>query len=328
MSHCCTPSTGGAEEPLHESGTASPGWVSAPRPRSPLGASTRGQVLVPGGEFWMGDAFDEGYPADGEGPVRLVRVDPFHIDTTTVTNQAFATFVKATGYVTTSEAEGCSPVFHLAFAGDPRDVIGRPAATPWWLTVRGADWRHPEGPGSDVDRRQNHPVVHVSHDDAVAYAAWAGKRLPTEAEWECAARGGLDRARFPWGDDLRPRGRWQMNTFTGDFPGTNDAEDGWVTTAPVKTYAPNGFGLFQVAGNVWEWCADWFDPSAGTDGPRDNPTGPALGANRVMRGGSYLCHSSYCHRYRVAARTSNTPDSSAANLGFRCANDAIPGSGP
>lgn len=279
-------------------------------------------MLVPSGDFWMGDAFDEGYPEDGETPVREVHVPAFRIDATTVTNQAFAAFVRATGHRTTAEVEGCSAVFHSAYAGGGADVIGRPAQTPWWLTVAGATWQHPEGAGSDITRRQNHPVVHVSHDDALAYCAWAGKRLPTEAEWERAARGGLDRARFPWGDELQIGKRWRLNIFTGDFPGTNTGEDGFLTTAPVKTYAPNGFGLYQVAGNVWEWCADWFSPRAPLDAPRVDPTGPADGSTRVMRGGSYLCHDSYCHRYRVAARSSAPPDSTSANLGFRCANDA------
>jgi formylglycine-generating enzyme len=275
---------------------------------------------VPGGTFRLGDAFGEGYAADGEGPVREVWLEDFHVDATTVTNAAFAAFVKATGHVTTAEAEGTSAVFHLAYDGDGRDVLGRAVGTPWWLVVRGASWRHPEGAGSDVVRRQNHPVVHVSHDDALAYCAWAGKRLPSEAEWEAAARGGLVGARYPWGDELMPRGRWMCNIFQGDFPTANTAEDGWATTAPVKSFAPNGYGLHQSAGNVWEWCADWFAPDYYANAPAANPTGPDSGDARVMRGGSYLCHDSYCNRYRVAARSSAPPDSAAANLGFRCAN--------
>lgn len=319
MSACCA---GGVPEPGAEPIAAGPpGAASAPRPRVTGTRNTRGQVLVPAGGFAMGDAFDEGYAGDGEGPVRTVTLPAFRIDATAVTNQAFAAFVKATGHVTTAEREGFSAVFHAAYAGDGRDVLGQPPQTPWWLTVAGASWRAPEGAGSDVVRRQNHPVVHVSHDDALAYCAWAGKRLPTEAEWEKAARGGLEGARYAWGDELTPRGRWPLNIFQGEFPVTNTVEDGYATTAPVKTYPPNGYGLYQVSGNVWEWCADWFtaDPAAhGTD----DPTGPATGVTRVMRGGSYLCHASYCHRYRVAARSSAPPDSTAGNLGFRCAGDA------
>lgn len=306
---CCVPAGSG-------SGAAPAGSV-APPARTP---SYRGQVPIEGGDFVLGDAFDEGYPADGETPVHRVTLSTFHMDATTVTNAAFAAFVKATGHVTTAEREGSSAVFHLDHPGTGADVLGRPAATPWWLAVRGADWRHPEGAGSDVARRQNHPVVHVSHDDATAYAAWAGKRLPTEAEWEAAARGGLEGARYPWGDDLLPRGRWMCNIFQGRFPVENTAEDGWSSTAPVKAFPPNGYGLHQMAGNVWEWCADWFDPAAyATVAPVD-PTGPEAGSSRVMRGGSFLCHDSYCNRYRVAARSSSPPDSTASNLGFRCAN--------
>ncbi|GAA2146034.1 formylglycine-generating enzyme family protein [Nocardioides koreensis] len=306
---CCVPSNAGSR--------ATPAREPESAPRSP---SYRGQVRIEGGEFVLGDAFGEGYPADGETPVHRVRLSTFHVDATTVTNAAFAAFVKATGHVTTAEREGSSAVFQLDHTGDGADVLGRPAATPWWLAVRGADWRHPEGPGSEVSRRQNHPVVHVSHDDATAYAAWAGKRLPTEAEWEAAARGGLEGRRYPWGDDLLPRGRWMCNIFQGRFPVENTREDGWASTAPVKTFPPNGYGLHQMAGNVWEWCADWFDAEAyATVAPAD-PAGPETGTARVMRGGSFLCHDSYCNRYRVAARSSSPPDSSASNLGFRCAN--------
>ncbi len=284
----------------------------------------RGTVPVPGGTFTMGDAFDEGYPADGETPVHPVRVEPFAMDATAVTNAQFATFVKDTGHVTGAEEFGISAVFHLAFDGRPADVVNRAAGTPWWLAVRGASWRRPEGPGSDVATRQNHPVVHVSWYDAQAYAAWAGKRLPTEAEWEYAARGGLAGARFAWGDELTPRGRWRCNIWQGTFPSENTGEDGWLTTAPVTSYSPNGYGLHNTAGNVWEWCADWFaaDTYARCDGLVHDPRGPEDGTQRVMRGGSFLCHDSYCHRYRVAARSSNTPESASANIGFRCAGEA------
>jgi formylglycine-generating enzyme required for sulfatase activity len=270
----------------------------------------------------MGDPFDEGYAADGETPVHEVRLSAFRMDATAVTNAQFATFVKETGYVSGAEEFGVSAVFHLAFDGDRRDVLNQVPGAPWWLAVRGASWRHPEGPGSDIARRQNHPVVHVSWHDAHAYAAWAGKRLPTEAEWEYAARGGLTGRRFAWGDELTPRGRWMCNIWQGTFPTENTRDDGHLTTAPAKSFAPNGYGLSCMAGNVWEWCADWFAPDYYEHSPTDDPRGPDDGAQRVMRGGSYLCHDSYCHRYRVAARSSNTPESTSANTGFRCAGEA------
>ena len=277
--------------------------------------------MLPGGAFSMGDAFGEGYPADGEVPVHRVELTQFHIDATAVTNAQFATFVKATGHLTDAERFETSAVFHTVVAAAPRDIYGPVPATPWWVTVRGAHWRSPEGSLSDVSRRQNHPVVHVSWNDAKAYADWAGKRLPSEAEWEYAARGGREKERFPWGDDLTPRGRWRCNIWQGRFPDDNAGEDGYLTTAPVKAYSPNGHGLWNTSGNVWEWCADWFSSSYYASSPVENPTGPSEGEARVIRGGSFLCHDSYCHRYRVAARSSNTPDSTSANLGFRCAND-------
>jgi formylglycine-generating enzyme len=289
----------------------------------PAGArSVRGQVLIGAGEFEMGDHFGEGYPADGETPVHPVRLDAFYLDATTVTNTAYATFVKATGYRTVAERAGTSMVFHLAMRDQTRHVLGTPQDVPWWLVVEGACWRHPEGPESDFSRRANHPVVHIAYEDAQAYATWTGKRLPTEAEWEYAARGGLSGARYAWGDDLKPASRWMCNIFQGDFPYASTLEDGWLTTAPVKAFRPNRYGLHQMAGNVWEWCADYFDPGYYAHSPAEAPTGPGDGATRVMRGGSYLCHDSYCNRYRVAARSAAALDSTAGNLGFRCANDA------
>ncbi|HYO39455.1 MAG TPA: formylglycine-generating enzyme family protein [Nocardioidaceae bacterium] len=309
---CCAPAAGTVG--------AVAGGVPAPTP--PPGRSTRrprGLVPIPAGTFHMGDAHGEGYPADGETPPHAVRLTAFGMGATAVTNAQFAAFVKDTGHVTSAEEFGVSAVFHLAFAGDRRDVVNRAEGTPWWLAVRGADWRHPEGPASDVTARANHPVVHVSWEDARAYAAWAGKRLPTEAEWEYAARGGLTGARFAWGDELTPRGRWMCNIWQGRFPTENTAEDGHLTTAPVKAFPPNGYGVYGTAGNVWEWCADWFAVDYYQRSPEADPCGPGLGTQRVMRGGSYLCHESYCHRYRVAARSSNTPESTAGNIGFRCA---------
>lgn len=274
----------------------------------------RGQVLVPGGSFAMGDHHGDGDPADGERPVHRVTLSSFLIDATAVTNAAFARFVKETGYVTDAERWGSSGVFHLAFTGDRSDVLSSVEGAPWWLAVREACWRRPEGPGSSIGDRANHPVVHVSWNDAQAWCAWAGKRLPTEAEWEYAARGGLAGARFPWGDELGRR--WALNIWQGRFPTENTREDGFLTTAPVKTYRPNGHGLWQTVGNVWEWCADRFAADWYARSPEQDPVGPEEGDARVMRGGSYLCHDSYCNRYRVAARTSNTPESSSGNLGF------------
>jgi len=309
---CCTPSA--------TTVIAVPGRAGPPA-QAVRWRSTKGQVRLPGGEFAMGDAFGEGYPADGEGPVHQVRLKPFHIDETAVTNAQFAAFVKATGHVTDAERYGSSAVFHLAVDAAPADLLGRAAGTPWWINVRGAHWRCPDGPRSGITDRRNHPVVHVSFSDATAYALWAGKRLPTEAEWEFAARGGLAGRRYAWGDELTPDGRWRCNIWQGRFPDHNSAEDGYLTTAPVRSYRPNGYGLWNTAGNVWEWCADWFSPTYYAQAPVDDPRGPEAGTTRVLRGGSYLCHDSYCNRYRVAARSSNTPDSSSGNLGFRCAND-------
>lgn len=320
-SPCCSGSRATGPSPAEPSASHPP-EVAGAQPDYDSPRSTKGQVLIPGGTFTMGDHFDEGYIADGEVPVHAVELAPFHIDATAVTNAAFAKFVKDTGYVTESERFGSSAVFQLAVAADRADVLNRLDTTHWWLTVRGADWKHPEGPLSGIGDRQNHPVTHVSWNDAQAYASWAGKRLPTEAEWERAARGGLEGKRYAWGDELTPRGQWRCNIWQGQFPDINTEDDGYLTTAPVKTYRPNGFGLHNMAGNVWEWCSDRFDPGYYQRSPRQNPAGPDSGESRVMRGGSFLCHDSYCNRYRVAARSSNTPDSASANLGFRCANDA------
>ena len=281
-------------------------------------------ATIPAGRAALGDHFGDGYAGDGEGPVHEVELSAYRIGTTSVTNAAFAAFVDATGHRTLAEVEGYSAVFHTDVAATVADVLGHSPATPWWVGVRGADWRHPEGPRSGIEDRADHPVVHVSHDDALAFARWAGRRLPTEAEWEYAARGGLEGRRYPWGDELMAGtgGEWQVNIFQGTFPATNTADDGWTTTAPVTAYRPNGYGLHQMVGNVWEWCADWFDPKAYDARERRDPRGPASGTVRVMRGGSFLCHDSYCNRYRVAARSAAPPDSTASNLGFRCAADA------
>jgi formylglycine-generating enzyme len=280
------------------------------------------QVALPGGAFLMGDANSDGYSADGERPVHEVRISPFSIDATSVTNDAFGRFVDATGYRTEAENFGYSAVFYLALQADGKDILGRPPQTPWWLGVAGADWRRPNGRQSSIDGLGDHPVVHVSWNDAQAYCRWAGRRLPTEAQWEYAARGNLAGKRYPWGDELLDAdGRWRCNIWQGVFPTVNDATDGWLATAAVRSYAANGLGLWQTIGNVWEWCEDWFDPSYYACSPTENPAGPAVGSRRCMRGGSYLCHPSYCNRYRNAARSSNTPDSSASNIGFRTVAD-------
>jgi sulfatase modifying factor 1 len=269
----------------------------------------------------MGDPFGEGHPGDGEGPQHTVELEAFRIDVTTVTNEQFARFVAATGHRTGAEADGLSSVFHLSIPLNSPHIAGRVPGLPWWLAVRGADWAHPAGPGTSWEDTPDHPVVHVNWYDAQAYCAWASRRLPTEAEWEFAARGGLEEARYPWGDDLVPQHHGQdvhhCNIWQGSFPAINTRDDGYLTTAPVKNYPPNGYGLFQCSGNVWEWCHDWFLPKYYSNSPVRNPPGPKVGKGRVMRGGSYLCHHSYCNRYRVAARSWNTPDSATANIGFR-----------
>lgn len=281
------------------------------------GAHRIGQARVPAGTFAMGDSSGDRNTGDGETPVHDVTLDAFSVDVTTVTNDDFARFVGATGYRTEAELFGVSAVFHLAVRAPGGDVLGSAATTPWWYGVQGADWRHPGGRLSDLDGLDDHPVVHVSWNDAQAYCAWAGRRLPTEAEWEYSARGGLVGARYPWGDDPVAEPRWRANIWQGNFPYTNTVADGFLTTAPVRTFAPNGYGLWQSVGNVWEWCADWFDPRTYAPGGVRAPGGPPAGTGRVMRGGSYLCHDSYCNRYRNAARSSNTPDASTGNIGFR-----------
>ena len=273
-----------------------------------------------GGEFMMGADDHLGYEADGEGPARRVRIAPFAIDQLAVSNRDFARFVAETRHVTAAERDGWSFVFAGLLPEDfpPTRAV---ADALWWRQVYGACWREPEGPGSDIADRLDHPVVHVSWQDANQFATWAGKRLPTEAEWEYAARGGLDSRVYPWGDDLTPDGEHRCITWQGSFPSENVRDDGFYGTAPVNAFAPNGFGLHNMVGNTWEWCADWFSPTFHADAAPFSPEGPPFGTHRVMRGGSYLCHESYCFRYRVAARSSSTPDSTTGNLGFRCAKD-------
>jgi len=318
---CCAASRG----PTDGSGATDTDSVAAneaSRPTSAPDAPTEGMVRLEGGTFLMGTDSDDGFSADGEGPVREVHVDPFYIDIHHVTTAEFEAFIQDTGYVTDAERYGWSFVFQNFVDETTAKWAPRVQQTPWWVKVDDARWKWPEGRGSHVGSRRDHPVVHVSWNDAQAYCEWAGLRLPTEAEWEYAARGGLEQKRFPWGDELRPDGEHMCNIWQGSFPDHNTVADGYRGTAPVQSFPPNGYGLYEVAGNAWEWCYDWFSPDFHVDGPRDNPAGPADGQAKVMRGGSYLCHHSYCNRYRVAARSANTPDSTTGNLSFRCAADA------
>ena len=274
-------------------------------------------------------------------PIHRVYVDGFWMDKTELTNEQFEKFTKATGYVTVAERAPRAE----DFPGAPPEnlVAGSVMFTPpdhpvplnnhfqWWNYVKGANWRHPDGPGSDLKGRAQHPVVHVAWEDAVAYAKWAGKRLPTEAEWEFAARGGLDRKPFVWGDVFMPGGKYQANTFQGHFPDTNTVEDGYAATAPVGTFPANGFGLYDMAGNVWQWVSDWYRPDyyaqlVAAGGVARNPQGPDSPYDpsepgekkRVQRGGSFLCTDQYCSRYMVGTRGKGEPDTGTNHLGFRC----------
>ncbi len=314
VTSCCSPDRPGGSRRLVE---PAPGelTVSGPAIRRPTEL-----VPIPGGDFIMGTDDPLGYAADGEGPAHRVAVSAYRIAAHTVTNAEFATFVTATGHRTTAEELGSSFVFVglLPEGFPPTRAV---AAAPWWREVPGATWRRPEGPVSTLSGREHHPVVHVSWYDALAYCRWAGVRLPTEAEWERAARGPEEGHHFPWGDEREPGGQHRMNVFQGRFPERDTGDDGWVGTCPVGTFPANAFGLHEVTGNVWEWCADWFAPDFYRRSPVEDPAGPETGTARVLRGGSYLCHESYCWRYRVDSRSANTPDSSAGNVGFRVTAD-------
>ena len=256
---------------------------------------------LPGGEFRMGSEDALAYPADGEGPVRTVRVAAFAMATTTVTVAQFAAFVADTGHRTDAEVLATSLVFAGVLPAGVRAASRTVVGTPWWSEVVGATWFQPEGPGSSAVGRSAHPVTHVSLRDARAYAEWVGARLPTEVEWEYAARGGLAQQPYPWGAQREPDGRARMNTFPGRFP---DGPTGPVGTMPADAFAPNGFGLHNTTGNVWEWTQSTF---------------AAHDTRPVLRGGSYMCHASYCRRYRTSARTAVTADSSLGHTGFRLA---------
>jgi len=294
---CCAPSSGrDGVEKRHD----------AELPVSPDAGSSEGMVRLDGGAFLMGADDPEIWVADQEGPVREVTPGPFWMDRCCVTNDQFAAFVDATGFITEAEHFGWSFVFlnQIPKAHRKRAVPITVQGTPWWARIEKADWRKPGGPGTNLQKRGDHPVVHVSWNDAVAFAHWAGKRLPEEAEWEFASRGGLEQALYPWGDELTPRGKHRCNIWQGEFPKNDTGEDGYTDTAPAKSFRANGYGLYNAVGNVWEWNADAFSPTG-----------------RVIRGGSFLCHHSYCNRYRNSARSQNTPDSSTCHTGFRCAMD-------
>ncbi len=271
---------------------------------------------IPAGAFTMGSVDALSYPGDGEGPLREIKLSAYQIDTCAVSNADFADFVDSTGHRTESELIGWSFVFAGLLPDDFPPTRGA-ADAPWWRQVEGASWRFPQGPETGIDERLDHPVVHISWNDAVAYAEWAGKSLPSEAQWERAARGVLESQPYPWGDELTPGGEHRMNVWQGVFPTENALEDGWYATCPVDEYPPNGLGLFNTTGNVWEWCGDWFDvfhdPALSV-----NPAGPPDGDLKVLKGGSFMCHESYCLRYRTAARMALTPDSATSNTGFRC----------
>ena len=319
--------------------------VRVPRPSPP------GMVWVPAGEFTRGWDGSEGRP--DERPAHRVRVNGFWIDTTEVTNAQFRAFVNATGYVTTAERPVDWEEMKKQVPPDtpkPPDEVLAPGSlvfTPpdhpvdlrdfsqWWTWMHGADWRHPEGPDSSIEGKDNHPVVHVSWADAVAYCKWARKRLPTEAEWERAARFGHDGERYTWGNELTPDGRHMANIWQGKFPHLNTSDDGFERAAPVKSFPPTDLGLYDMAGNVWEWTADQFRPDTyakrvseiGEGGGCSNPKGPSTTADprnphapdsRVQKGGSFLCHADYCSSYRPSAKMATPPDTGMSHLGFRC----------
>jgi formylglycine-generating enzyme len=323
----------------HGSAPAPSGSVT-PAPARPSPGAPEGMVWIPGGEFAMGsEEFSDARP------VHRVAVDGFWMDATEVTNAEFDRFVRATSYVTVAERVPRAEDYPGAL---PENLVaGSVVFTPpptevpldnhyrWWRYVPGADWRHPEGPASSITNRMDHPVVHVAYEDVLAYAKWGNKRLPTEAEWEFAARGGLDGKPYVWGDEFRPHGKFMANTFQGHFPDKNTGEDGFLSTSPVKAFPPNGYGLYGMAGNVWEWVSDWYRPDyyaqlAAAGGIAHNPKGPIdsfdpmqPGAiKRVQKGGSFLCTDQYCARYMPGGRGKGEPDTGTNHTGFRCIRDA------
>ena len=313
----------------------------------PAGDAPPGMVWIPGGEFAMG-AMTNGHgsgempmPSNDAEPIHRVRVDGFWMDKTTVTNEEFEKFVKATSYITiaerapTKEEMPTVPAENL-IAGSvvftpPDHEVALNDHFQWWAYVKGANWRHPLGPESDLKGKEKYPVVHVAYPDAEAYAKWAGKRLPTEAEFEFAARGGLAGKTYVWGDEFRPDGKWMANTYQGKFPVTQNADDGFAGIAPVAQFPANGYGLFDMSGNVWQWCSDWYRHDyyaelAKADEVTINPQGPDTPFDpaepnekkRVHRGGSYLCNDQYCSRYIVGTRGKGEVHTATNHLGFRC----------
>lgn len=274
-------------------------------------------AFIEGGDAMIGSTDPEGFASDGEGPARTVKLSPYRIGTTTVTNSEFAEFIAATGYRTEAERAGESFVFYLQLTEAARAQVRQVVAgLPWWLIVPGACWREPCGTGSNWIALADHPVVHVSWNDAMAFCAWRGATLPTEAQWEHAARGGGANQRYPWGDTLEPQGERQCNIWRGQFP--NAPIDGWQPgTVAAASFPPNGFGLYNTSGNVWEWCADWFNADYHRHTALVDPFDQRASGRRSQRGGSFLCHASYCNRYRNAARGANSPSSSTSHTGFR-----------
>lgn len=328
---CLSASSGCKDLPAPTKAEASPDAIAraqAPEP-SPAGMS-----WIPPGSFFMGS--DDPRYADAQ-PVHIVKLSGFWMDTTEVTNEAFQRFVAATGHQTIAEQTPRPEDFpdappealvpgSVTFQPPNHDVSLHDPGQ-WWAYRKGVNWRNPEGAGSSIADRMDHPVVHVAWTDAAAYCAWMKKRLPTEAEWEYAARGGLDRKRFAWGDEPKPGNLWAANVWQGRFPAENRAEDGFVATAPVGHYKPNAFGLFDVTGNVWEWTADLYHAGYYAESPTENPRGPSTSHDprepgvekRAMRGGSFLCSDLYCVRYAVGARGKGAPDTGSSHVGFRCA---------
>tara|TARA_Y100000766_G_scaffold169468_1_gene145545 strand:- start:4211 stop:5179 length:969 start_codon:yes stop_codon:yes gene_type:complete len=308
---CCTPSRDHSD----------PNTKKSCLLRSPDAGSDKGMTMVKKGMFSMGAEGPECWSGDGEGPVHQVSLEDYFIDQTSVTNESFSTFVDATGYQSEAERFGWSFVFHnqIPKAHLKRLTFDRAFGVEWWAKVEGASWKKPGGPGTNIRKIMNHPVVHISWHDAEAFCHWAGKRLPTEAEWECAARGGQEGLAYPWGNELTPANKHRCNIWQGEFPKKDLGADGYRGTAPARSFPANDFGLYNMVGNTWDWVADWFDPHYYTQSPVREPAGPGSGTEKVIRGGSFLCHESYCNRYRNSARSKVTPDSTTCHLSFRCA---------